>query len=531
MLASSVPRSGATALRARSLAQGKYLDLAIGAALILLTAVMLLPGYGAFPMWLWDESRNANNAIEMVANGHWLVTTYNGLPDHWNTKPPLLIWMVAALLKAGLPPLLALRLPSAMATAAIVVVLFAYCRLVLSDRLAGIAAAVLVLASTLFVGPHVARTGDYDALLSLFLLLQVIAFERYLNTAGPRRHRWLALAGAALALAVLTKSVAGLFVAPGLLACLVFQRRLLRVAREPHLWITALTVLLVCLGYYASRELVDPGYLWDVWRNELGGRYATTNSDLHAETLYYVTELLSRFEPGLTLLPLTILPLLRQNPDRRNVALICLCSASSVLLAITTAATKTWWYAAPVVPLLALAVGIGLADALTLLQTDRVKQRVSVRPGLIKATLAAVLGAALVITFYWEQIAIVGYAEQPINAQWWYGAFLDELRMASLPPRLLVVDDGVQNTSNLTNYNPIADFYRKDAERRGEVVAIAPLDRKIEAGTWVVTCDPTVQQLLPQDYHYTVYRSNRQCEFGMVGAALVHRSSARVDSN
>lgn len=106
-----------------------------------------------------------------------------------------------AVIKAGLPPLLALRLPSAMATAATVALLFAFCRLVQRDRLAGIAAAVLVLTSTLFVGPHVARTGDYDALLSLFILLQVIAFERYLNTAGPPRNGWPALAGAALVLA------------------------------------------------------------------------------------------------------------------------------------------------------------------------------------------------------------------------------------------------------------------------------------------------------------------------------------------
>jgi hypothetical protein len=204
----------------------------------------------------------------------------------------------------------------------------------------------------------------------------------------------------------------------------------------------------------------------------------------------------------------------------------------SVLLAISTAATKSWWYAASVVPLLSLAIGIGLADALTLLQTPRVKKHMSVRPAFLKAMLAVVFGIALIITFYWEKVAIVTYAAQPTNAQWWYGAFLDELRVGSLPPRLLIVDDGVQNTSNLINYNPIADFYRKDAERRGEAIAIAPLDQKIAAGTWVVTCDPTVRQLLPEDYRYTVYRSNRQCEFGMVGAALIHHGpSASGDSN
>ena len=527
-----MPRSSVIAGCAHRLARGKYFDHAIEVALVLLTAVMLLPGYTAVPMWLWDESRNANNAIEMVSSGHWLVTTYNGLPDHWNTKPPLLIWMVAALLKAGLPPLLALRLPSVMATAAIVVALFAYCRLVLNDRLAGIVAALLVLTSTLFIGPHVALTGDYDALLSLFILLQVMAFERYLNTTAPRRNSWLALAGAALALAVLTKGIAGLFVLPGLLACVAFQRRLLRVARDPHLWITGLAVLLVCVGYYASRAFVQPDYLWDVWQNELGGRYLTTNSHLAGGPLYYASILLMRFEPGFVLLPRGILPLLRQNTDRRNIALICLCAAGSLLLVITSSATKAWWYAAPAVPLLSLAVGVGLTDTRTLLQTPPVKQRIIDRPAFFKATFGSLLGVALVASLYWENVAIVGYAEQPTNAQWWYGSFLDELRPGSLPPRLLIVDDGVQNDSGLTNYNPIADFYRKDAERRGEVIAIAPPGRKIEAGTWVITCDPSVRQHLPEIYHYTVYRSSRQCEFGMVGATLIRqRPSASANGN
>src|SRR5690348_12772200 len=84
-----------------------------GAAFLLaLSALMLLFGYDADPLAAWDESRNANNAIEMVTSGNWLVLHYGGLPDHWNTKPPLLIWLIAGLMKAGAPPLLALRLPS-----------------------------------------------------------------------------------------------------------------------------------------------------------------------------------------------------------------------------------------------------------------------------------------------------------------------------------------------------------------------------------------------------------------------------------
>ncbi len=58
-------------------------------------------------MQLWDESRNANNALEAVRDNHLACPDLcaPARPLHWNTKPPLLIWMIAALMKAGAAPL------------------------------------------------------------------------------------------------------------------------------------------------------------------------------------------------------------------------------------------------------------------------------------------------------------------------------------------------------------------------------------------------------------------------------------------
>src|ERR1700751_2372434 len=70
MLSSSIAprpcaREGLTRI-AGQLAQGRYLDAILVAVLLLLTGALLLPACGRFPMELWDESRNANNAIEMA---------------------------------------------------------------------------------------------------------------------------------------------------------------------------------------------------------------------------------------------------------------------------------------------------------------------------------------------------------------------------------------------------------------------------------------------------------------------------------
>src|SRR3974390_2027501 len=83
--------------------------------LLLVWALLLVWHQNLLPMQAWDESRIANNALEMARGGHWFTPTYDGAPDHWNTKPPLLIWLVAALFPLGGPPLLALPLPSLLA--------------------------------------------------------------------------------------------------------------------------------------------------------------------------------------------------------------------------------------------------------------------------------------------------------------------------------------------------------------------------------------------------------------------------------
>src|SRR5258708_6290848 len=88
----------------------------IGLLCLLASAyLMLFHHLGTRPLHVWDEARSAQNALEMGQSGDLLVTRFAGRPDHWNTKPPLQIWLQAALLKTRLQPEAAVRLPSALA--------------------------------------------------------------------------------------------------------------------------------------------------------------------------------------------------------------------------------------------------------------------------------------------------------------------------------------------------------------------------------------------------------------------------------
>ncbi len=184
---------------------GSSVDLLLAGLLLAVTALMLLPGALGLPMELWDESRVANNAIEMAKHGGWLVATFGGVPDHWELKPPLLVWAMAALLRTGMDPMLAIRLPSILATMGSVLLVYASCRMLLKDRLAGLIGGLLLVCSVLFMGDHVGRTGDYDALLCLVTLGFVICAGLYIDrqtTGGQIRGPglWIAAAAALLVL-------------------------------------------------------------------------------------------------------------------------------------------------------------------------------------------------------------------------------------------------------------------------------------------------------------------------------------------
>src|SRR4051812_9188165 len=85
---------------------------------LILAALIYMPVFGFLDiLCLRDrgESRNALNAIEMKENGNYLVPYYDGKPDMWNTKPPLLLWFQVFFMKTIGVDEIAVRLPSAIA--------------------------------------------------------------------------------------------------------------------------------------------------------------------------------------------------------------------------------------------------------------------------------------------------------------------------------------------------------------------------------------------------------------------------------
>ncbi|MFA6518140.1 MAG: glycosyltransferase family 39 protein [Candidatus Shapirobacteria bacterium] len=314
-----------------------------------------------FTIRLWDEGRNAVSALEMIKNGNPIVTYFNGIPDTWNTKPPLQIWIVAIMYKIFGVNELALRLPSAIAASLVVILIFGFGLKILKNRWIGLLGALIILSSMGFPDIHIGRTGDYDALLVLFISLGSLSFFGYLEN---KANKWMYFSGLFFVLAVLTKGVAGLLICPGIVLYVLFSGNLIWLAKKKGFWETVLLALLVIGSYYLGREALNQGYLAEVWREEVWNR-SQNNLGANSSDFWYYWKLLAsfRFQKWIYFVPLSIVAvLLTKNKVIKRFVVFAFLITVSYFLIISKTETKQMWYDAQLYPFMSLLVAIFIIE-------------------------------------------------------------------------------------------------------------------------------------------------------------------------
>lgn len=391
------------------------------------------------PIRLWDESRLAMNAAEMFHSGISLVTTYMGAPDLWNTKPPLMIWLQVLFMKWLGVNELSIRLPSAIAGFLTCILILFFLWKKFKQPFWGLISTCVLLSSGGYVAFHVLRTGDYDALLILFMTAFCLLYYEWLN----KPERKILYVGFCLfvLLAIYTKGISGLMIFPGLLVWTIYKRKLTLILRMKITWLGILLVLAGTLMYYWGRETMHPGYLEAVWNNELGGRFGTALEGHQHPFWFYIKMFFDINEFYFWWIFVIIGGIVsfknKEKPESQWVIFLLIISFF-FLLVISMAGTKLEWYKAPLFPFLSIVAGYGLLFTLEKISRFIFPQKTSF------ATLLSILLALITIGIPYYK-----------NVKWAYSAPLPDW------------EKGYYNTSKF-----LKNSIKKDISLDGSVVAI-----------------------------------------------------------
>ncbi len=309
---------------------------------------------------MWDESRNAVNATEMLANKNIIIRHYDGSPDMWEVKPPLLTWLQSIGIKLFGYNELAIRLPSAVATLVMLFTFIFFSGKELNSIYIGIISSLILITSPGYIGWHVSRTGDHDAVVIMFMMISFLAYFKFLQIPpGKKANNIFFIVCLSMIFGYLTKSIISLVFLPGMFLYTLFSKNLRRVLSSKVFYISLILFFIVVGGYYVTREIFNHGYLKEVWSGELFPRYINAEQNFWDEPfLYYINNMFSgRFIPWIYIcLPAILLQWFFIPKNNRAFTIYVTCTLILFLLFIS-AGSNNIWYDAPAYPLMAIITG------------------------------------------------------------------------------------------------------------------------------------------------------------------------------
>ncbi|WP_276132803.1 ArnT family glycosyltransferase [Polluticoccus soli] len=339
-------------------------DTLLGAIAVLLIAAYPVFGNLAYlPVQLWDESRLAMNAFEMNRSGEWLVTTFDGEPDLWNTKPPLMIWLQVLCIKLHGLNELSLRIPSAAATLLTLGILYWFTAVKKKSPLLGVITCLVLITSPGYTGLHRTRSGDYDALLVLFTTAHWIYMYLY---AEEKKRPWFYLSLLCLIAGAMTKGVAALICLPAMFIYFAVTKQLGYILKQRDVYIGIAAFVLSIGGYYLLREWRMQGYLNAVAFNDVTGRFGDPSTAEGNDYLYYARYILKgNFSYWALVLPFTLIYLVvTKNKETKRLGLYTLLLGCFYFIVISISRTKNTWYDMAVYPLWSLAAALAITHAI-----------------------------------------------------------------------------------------------------------------------------------------------------------------------
>ena len=305
-----------------------------------------------------DEGRYAEIAREMLASGDWVTIRYNGVK--YFEKPPFQMWMTALAFQAfGIGEWQA-RLWVALSGALGVVMTAVAARRWFGPRIAILAALVLVAAPAWNLASHF-NSLDMGLSGALSCVLAAVLIAQHPAASPGQRRRWMWLAWAAMAVALLTKGLIGV-VLPGLVLIVYsVAARDFAIWRRIHLVTGALITLAIASPWFILVSLRNPEFAHFFFIHEHFERYLTTVHHRTAPWWYFLPQLLIGFLPWLGL-SRAVVGVVRDDPRApRFRPIILLASwALTIFVFFSFSSSKLPGYIVPIYPALAILAAVAL---------------------------------------------------------------------------------------------------------------------------------------------------------------------------
>ena len=308
-----------------------------------------------------DEGRYAEIPREMVASGDWLTPRLNGFK--YFEKPPLQYWATAVSFSVLGQNEWAARLWTALTGFLGVLLVFSA-----GNRLFGPPAGLLGAAVTASAAIYVAigHILTLDMAVSFFMSATVFAFalaQRDVASEGERR-RWMRVAWATTALAVLSKGLIGIALPAGAVALYVLVERDWKLLKRLHAFSGALLFLAIAAPWFAAVSAANPEFLRFFFIHEHFERFLTREHDRYEPVWYFIPVVLIGVLPWIVALFPALGRAWRRSPEARFHAARFLFIWCAVVFAFFSASSsKLGSYVLPIFPALGLLIGSALASA------------------------------------------------------------------------------------------------------------------------------------------------------------------------
>jgi len=262
---------------------------------------------GERPLVIPDEPRYAEIPREMLSTGDWIVPRFNGL--RYFEKPVLAYWPIAASIVLFGENAFATRLPSALSTGIMALIIFLLLKRFGRDNREGLLAALAFLTCVEIFA--VGTTNILDSTFTMFITATMASFFYATQTtrAGKRRMGQV-LGGVLVGLAFLTKGFIAFAIPVTVLIPYLFWNRRGREVFTRY-WIAMAAAILVALPWSVALYLREPNFWTSFIWDEHIQRFFGTRAQ-HAEPFwYFFTVLVWGVFPWVILLPASIYGLVK----------------------------------------------------------------------------------------------------------------------------------------------------------------------------------------------------------------------------